>query len=364
MMRQFLILGMLTAVAPLAQSQAPVIRAGDMFNEVGLYYRAYVNHYSSLLNTGSYPVGNLMKSPGPDQFWDFLQGPTERILRFDYLDPTGIPEAADFPLAKIAERKMVEGVGEVEWTFFEQVPGVGRQVYGFHSEQFSPGMPSVPFSQPIIDFPDTISYQTTWQTSFTTVSSFPSLDPELVEDFLLQTTWNSTFTADAWGVVLMPTLGLLDALRINEEQVLSVAADFGDGWQPIQTDSIRSYYWLSPGRGIIAQITSIPGEAGVMPSLNFSSAAAFVRMFDTNKDGTSGSTDPQPVSNLRVTVSNERVLIQWSKAANATSYQVEYNSGGMHSDGWQVLGNTNGDFLFDPEGFGQSVRFYRVVSLP
>jgi hypothetical protein len=364
MMRHFLLFGLLAAMGPMAQGQAPVIRSADMFNEAGLYYRAYANHYSSLLNTGSYPVGNVMKAPGPDQFWDFSQGPTERVLRFDYLDPTGLSEAADFQLARIAEAKTVEGVGELEWIFFEQVPGVGRKVYGFYSEQFSPGMPSITFSQPIIDFPDTISYQATWQTSFTTVSSFPSLDPELVEDFLLQTTWNSTFTADAWGVVLMPNLGLLDALRINEEQVLSVAADFGDGWQPIQTDSIRSYYWLSPGRGIIAQITSIPGEAGVMPSLNFSSAAAFVRMFETNKQGGSGGTDPQPVTDLRVTVSNGRVLVQWSKAANAARYRLEYSSNGMTAESWQELGSTSENFLFDNAGFGQALRFYRVVSLP
>jgi hypothetical protein len=86
-------------------------------------------------------------------------------------------------------------------------------------------------------------------------------------------------------------------------------------------------------------------------------------MFETNKQGGSGSTDPQPVANLRVTVSNGRLLIRWSKAANATSYEVQYASGGMDTGGWQTLGNTTGDFLFDDGGFGQSARFYRVVSL-
>ena len=101
-----------------------------------------------------------------------------------------------------------------------------------------------------------------------------------------------------------------------------------------------------------------------MPSLNFSSASAFVRMFETNKQGGSGNNDPQPVSNLRVTVSNGRVLIQWNKAANATSYRVEYSSAGMEPEQWQVLGDTANDFLFDSEGFGQAARFYRVVSMP
>jgi hypothetical protein len=222
-------------------------------------------------------------------------------------------------------------------------------------------MPSIPFSQPVVDFPDTIAYLNSWQTSFTTISSFPSLDPELTEDFLLQTTWNSTFTADAWGIVLLPNLGLVDALRLNEEQVVDIAADLGDGWQHIETDYIRSYYWLSPGRGIVAQLTSL--QASAPPPLNFDTAAAFVRMFETNKEGSSGGTDPQPVANLRVTVSNGLVLIQWSKAANATSYKVEYSPGSMGPGSWQTLGNTSDDFLFDNGGFGQASRFYRVESL-
>ncbi len=349
-------------MAPMVRGQAPVIGAGDMFNEAGQYYRAYANDFNALLNTGSYAVGNLVKNPGADQFWDFSQGPTEQLFRFDYLDSLGLAEATDFPGATLAERKTVEASNDVEWTFFTQVPGVGRKVFGFYSEAFSPGMPSVPFSQPVVDFPDTIAYQDTWLTSFTTISSFPSLDPELGGDFLLQTTWSSTFTADAWGVVLLPELGLVDALRINEEQVLDVAADLGEGFQHIETDYVRNYYWLSPGRGIVAQMSSL--QASAPPPLNFDRAAAFVRMFETNKQGNSGGTDPQPVVNLRVTVSNGRVLIQWSKAANATHYRVEYSTSGWGADSWQTLGaETPDDFLFDPDGISGAGRFYRVVSL-
>jgi hypothetical protein len=36
----------------------------------------------------------------------------------------------------------------------------------------------------------------------------------------------------------------------------------------------------------------------------------------------------------------------------------------VSAEGWQALGTTAEDFMFDAEGFGQSARFYRVVSLP
>ena len=362
MMRRVVMSALVLAVAPWVRGQAPVIGAGDMFNEVGLYYRSYANAYNSLLGTGTYLVDNRMGAPGEDRFWDFSQGPTERVLRFDYLEPTGLAQAVDFPEATIVEKKTVEGVGDEEWLMFAQLPGIGRRVYGFYSEAYSPFEPSVAFSQPIVDFPDTIAYQGSWTASYIAWSVYPSLDPEVADNFRIRTTASSTFNVDAWGVVLLPNLGLVDALRINEEQVLDLAVDWGDGEiQQIETDYVRSYYWLSPGRGIVAQLTST--ALGATPPANFSDATAFVRMFETNKEGTSGATDPQPVSNLRVTVSNGRVLVQWNKAANATRYRVEYSSSGWDAQNWQMLGEeTTNDFLFDPDGIGEG-RFYRVVSL-
>ncbi len=358
MIRRVVMMGLMLVSTPwMRGAEAPVIGAGDMFNEVGLYYRAYINN-------GNYPVSNRMGSAGADQFWDFSQGPTDQILRFDYVSSVGLAQSADFPLAQLAEHKTVEGVGKDEWIFFEQVPGVGRKVYGFYSDSFSPGMPSIPFSQPIIDFPATIAHGAAWQTSFVTESMFPLSDPEgeLLPDIPIQTTWNSTFKADAWGVALLPNLGIVDVLRINEDQVVDIAADLGDGvWLHIETDYVRSYYWLSPGRGIVAQMTSL--QSSSPPPATFDMATAFVRMFETNKQGGSGSTDPQPVDNLRVTVSNGRVLVQWSKAANATSYEVEYSTGGLGPESWQPVGTTAGEYLFDNDGFGHQTRFYRVKSV-
>jgi hypothetical protein len=334
----------------------------DLHTQSGLYYRAYANAYQPLFGT-SYAVGNRMGSAGPDRFWDFSQGPTERIYRFDYLNPSGVPEAAEFPQATVLERKTTEGVGDVEWLMFEPVPGLGRKVYGFYSESFSPSLPSIPFSQPIVDFPDGIRYQDTWTTSMITESMFPSLSPDWSLDFPMQTTWNSTFTADAWGVMLLPNLGLVDVLRINEELTVDIAADLGDGYQQIETDYVRNYYWLSPGRGIVAQLGSTQGTS--MPPENFAQATAFVRMFETNKKPGAIDDSPKPVGNLRLTVSNNLVLIQWQKAPNASRYRVEYSTGGLGADDWiPLVVETANDYLFDPAGPLHQNRFYRVVSLP
>jgi hypothetical protein len=292
-----LLLALLTSPWLAGAQQAPVIRLNDLHTQPDLYYRAYANAYQPILGT-SYAVGNVMGSAGPDRFWDFSQGPTDRTLRFDYLGPSGVPEAADFPLATVIERKTVEGTGDIEWLMLEPVPGLGRKVHGLHSESFSPSLPSIPFSQPIVDFPDGIRYQDTWTTSMITESMFPSFDPEWSLDFPMQITWNSTFTADAWGRMLLPNLGLLNVLRINEELTVDIAADLGDGYQHIETDYVRNYYWLSPGRGIVAELHSTQGSS--MPPENLprpprlcvclKPTKRLVRsMTDPNQSGTCGS---------------------------------------------------------------------------
>jgi hypothetical protein len=342
--------------------QAPIIRLSDLHTQPGLYYRAYANAYEPIFGT-PYPVNSRMGSAGPDRFWDFSQGPTDRTLRFDYLGPAGIPEAADFPQATIVERKTVEESGVVEWLMIEPAPGLGRRVHGFYSDQFSPGMPSIPFSQPIVDFPDGIRYQDTWTTSMITESLFPSLDPEVPTDFPMQTTWNSTFVADAWGRVLLPNLGLLDVLRINEELTVDVAANWdGSGYQHLVTEYVRNYYWLSPGRGIVAELHST--QHGTTPPADFAQATAFVRMFETNKKPGAIDDGPQPAGNVRLVVSNNHVLVQWQKAANASRYRVEWTDDLLNGEWTPLVEETANDYFFDPVGPTNKDRFYRVVSLP
>jgi hypothetical protein len=150
---------------------------------------------------------------------------------------------------------------------------------------------------------------------------------------------------------------------VNGEQ--SVVSDFFDdqqGWVNISTDYSRVYYWLSPGRGIVAQLQSRP-YTSTAPD-NFDQALGFVRMFETNKAG-SGNNDPQPVEGLQVDISNGMVLVEWNKAANTSRYQVEYSTNGFGLGDWQPLGSqTQNTYMFDQAGPTGEARFYRVISLP
>jgi hypothetical protein len=152
---------------PVITSGQVAITGSDMFNQPGLYYRAHVNHFEPMDISGgtAYVVpSNLIGSAGANRFWDFSSGPKDKVFRFDYMAPTGQVEAVNFPTAKVVERKTDESDGSREWLFFEQVPGLGRKVYGFYAQNplFTPSNVFVP---PIVDFPDRITFGQEWTTS-------------------------------------------------------------------------------------------------------------------------------------------------------------------------------------------------------
>jgi hypothetical protein len=343
-----------------------------MFNEAGLWYTVYANDYKPSDPSSSFPVANVMGSKGPSQFWDFTGGPTDKEIRYEYLDPVAVPEAIEFPKATIIERKSVDETNEVSFLMFEQVPGLGRRVYGFYDETFSPDTPSNVFKTSIVDFPDQIDYGDSWTTSTTVTTSiavsippeFEDLfDGETIESIPAQLTFSSTFTVDAWGIVDLPVLGFGDALRVNEEQTISVAVDLeGQGqYEHIEDDYTRNYYWLQPGRGIVAQLNSVQSTSP--PAEKFDRATAFLRMFETNKKPVAGCVDPTPVSDLKLSINSDgKVLLKWTKPQCAKQFRVEYSSN--PTGAWQPLGDlTPNAFLLDETARQDSARFYRIISL-
>lgn len=356
----------------LDSSAQVVISKSDLFNQVGLYYRAHANHYNPLDISGgtAYIVpSGLIGDPGADKFWDFSTGPTDKVLRFDYLAPTSLSQAAEFPAATVAEQMTDERDDSKQWLFFEQVPGVGRKVYGFYATNpfFTPSNVFVP---PIVDFPETITFGQEWSTStiYENTLSLTDPDPEGggIFDLAQRTTLSSNFKVDAHGTIVLPDplAAFGPGLRINEEVTIDVAIDFGEGqFEHVETDYTRNYYWVMPGYGIVAQLNS--AQASSPPPANFSRAISFFRLFETNKKPSTGGgecTDPDPVSNFRIRVSNKLILLSWSKAACATQYRVEYATEGLQT--WTALGSPTENVFWQGENTTNGkARYYRVVSL-
>ena len=251
------------------------------------------------------------------------------------------------------------------------MPGIGRRVYGLYDEKFSPDKPSTPFSSPIIDFPETINYRDTWstKTSYRTDLVIPGggeIDPDTGEatDSItvpILINYSTTATVDGFGIVNQPGVGFGDALRVNELATYDIQADlFGEGqFQSVAQEYIRNLYWLRPNLGIAVRMTS-PQQDQAPPD-NFSSAAAFVRMFETNHLVSTNSV-PTGIGGFKITVGSSGVLLNWNKSAQATTYRVEFSSNIIGP--WATLGaTTTGNFMIDNTNGTAARRFYRVVGL-
>lgn len=355
---------------PAALPAQTTITAADLFNQVGQYYRAYAN----ATNNTSVSVSGMLGPAGGPQAWDFTSGPSDVIYRFDYLAATNTPNAADFVAAgaQVAEQKTDETAGVAQaWLYFTQDPAKGRLTYGFYDPSFAAGIGGSQaeevFSSALNDFPATIHYGTTWSSSTTFTNTITFGDPEdplggfFSMDLLIA--YSATDVADAYGVANSPGIGFGDCLRVNELVTYDISYDDGSGFQHLETDYVRNYYWLRPGRGIVAQVTSQQSNSAP-PDNNFLTATAVVRMFETNHPDGGGGEPGGGIQGLKITLGKNGALLQWTALPSVTSYRVEYTTSA--GGGWQAVGDpTTANYFIDAAAGKPDapMRFYRVVGL-
>jgi hypothetical protein len=361
------------ALASVSAKAQVTITSDDMFNQAGQYYLAYSNPFDpTATNPTPYPTGGVQGSAGPNQIWDFSQGPTNVVYRFDYLAPTNVDSSisTNFPQATLVEMQTDQATGDAQYLFFSMIPGVGRQVYGFYAPNplFDPNNV---FTTPIVDFPSQIIYGQEWTTVATWINNVSGSDPTnptsggfSIAEQVVQT---SDLKADAWGTVNLPDElgGFGQALRISEAVTYDLSFDDGSGnFQHAETDYARNFYWLMPGRGIVAELASTQGSTP--PADNFTTATQFWRMFQTNKKpstNTTGCATPDPVSTIKIKVNSGQVLLSWTKANCATQYQVQYSTNPSDATSWQTLNTVTNQVLALDNPGGAPFRFYRIVSL-
>ena len=239
----------------------PTITIEDLQYEIGGYYKMY--------NIPS-PQGviGLTGNQGGPHIFDFSEGVTSDSLIIDYVDVNDGGHGGDFTNATIAER--ITNENGFAWMYLDFLAGTGRKNFGFYDEIGVPDSPSVPFSPPIIDFPDNLSYQSYFSgtTNFDVFMS--GLDINIEYEF-------SGF-ADAYGTVILPNgLGEHECIQINYEEQYTYY------WMgtPIQYSYLRSYYYLAEDLGIVAIITSLEEENPVPNGFNI--ANTFARMYDSSK---------------------------------------------------------------------------------
>ena len=296
--------------------------ASEMLTVIGEYSLEYIS-----ANTD--PSTMIGPTGGP-QVWDFSQAPQPQdyVRRLDIVPPTDGSHQASFPNATYAER-YTDGVSILqEWDYYSLTTNAGRVYYGTYDTNGG----AVVWFPPPTDIPAIVGYGSNWNYKFST----PSIPPY---------TFNDTVTAsvDAYGTVVLPQIGRVQALRVNE---LTEEQELFDS-VPVATFYIREYFWLVPGIGKAVDIFS--SESSTPPPAVFTSADEVRRIFEVSPAG------------LQVHLQSGLAILNWLPATDVPGYQVQA-IGDLTMTNWQILASPASNSW--SEAVTATQRFYRVFIRP
>jgi hypothetical protein len=247
---------------------------------------------------------------------------------------------SSFPNATYAIFYTNEDSSWVEWDFYSSDAKTGRLFHGADVPVFGgtdvTGLGAQVFSPASVDIPVAVGYGSNWSYTVSATETFYSFEETV------------TATADAWGTIILPRIGPMQALRVN--QLTKAVETFGG--LPVSTYFVREYYWLAPGFDKVVHIVS--EHTSQSPSTNFDAAFEVRVVF-------ASSATPTPVTGLQIVARNGIGTLTWQLEQDATTYQVQ-TTDRLSSTNWQTLGfpvsNSWVQILTAPQ------RFYRVLISP
>lgn len=341
-----------------ASAEAQVFTTNSLPCQIGEYSTAY---FAS--NVDVAPLLALANSgpPGPGfgtniaQIWDFSKPlqPNEAVLRTDIIQPQNGNNGGLFPNATYAEQQTFKSGDVLGWRYFGFTGACsngGRLFYGADVPNDQPVTEYQAFFCPTIDIPASVQCGQTWCGAVRWCSVYFAV-------ICVTNYYHFTATADAFGTMKLPQIGVVPAIRVHETD--SYAAIVGSS--TIATSVNQYYYWLTPGIGIAAEVTQL-GNNDISP-ITMPYTNTVQRMFYASYF-TNVVADSAPVmsfpTNLSITPTGTAMVLDWTTFTNAINYRVDYTAG--LPTNWQTLGFTGGnswtDTLSDPQ------RFYRVVGIP
>lgn len=297
----------------------------------GSYYRAYVSSDVSAPFLGV-PTNT-------SQRWDFSspRQPNEFVRTMDIVPTTDGGHDIDFPGASYAER-FTDDVYLI-WDYYRVTPNAGRTYYGSYNGGLLGASPTL---MPALDIPDPISLGSNWTSSYT-----------LEGDYIVT---DQTFSAvvDAYGTIVLPQIGEVLALRVNQLTYQQVYL----GGFPYGSYYFREYFWLVRGIGKAMHIVSALGPTP--PPLNFTSASSVRRVFESN---TLKNSLLYSVTNLSIRIQTNNVLLNWRQETNIAGYRVE-SLGNFNTTNWQLLAEPASNSWAGAFSATQAQQFFRVFTKP
>lgn len=321
----------------------------DLPTQVGEFYRAYVN-------TNEVRVNQRLGTTGGPQRWDFsaASGPGDKLGRVDIVLPTDQGHGAAFPDAAYAERTTYEAGGGQSWSYFSILPDQGRAYYGFYDPLSNPVDPLTVFNTPTIDLPATITYTQRWNR---TVDFQDVLDIGGIQ-LVVMLHFTSDAVVDAYGTLVLPGIGEIAALRVNEVNAYeSTDITFG---LPLGTTYCRNYYWLAKGIGKAVHIISAGYDS--TPPEDFGVAKTVWRVFEASR--VVKPKQYSPVKNLCIDLKGKEVFLSWEREPAASSYRIQFTDRLVPPLAWTSFPAVADNFHFDGAVSSEAQRYYRVDWAP
>lgn len=305
-------------------------------SQLGDNSSAYISHDVAL--------SNLVGQAGGPQRWDFSQAPApgESIHRIDIVATDDGGHGASFSSAAYAERETGDTDGTEAWRYYSIGPGLGRTYYGFYQpvDLGLPVDPEIDFAVPTIDLPDSIQYGQSWKRSVDWV--------QFVAGLPLATHFTAEAVVDAYGTLVLPGIGEVPALRVNQLD----SYDVNLSGNPFGSQFNTNYYWLVQGIGIAAQVIFHVDELAVSGGSPHTNTVA--RVFEVR---------PWRAADLRIQRQSDAAVLNWRQETNTSGYRVEFIEN-LNSTNWQWLAEPAGDTWSYSFSATQAQRYFRVSVKP
>jgi hypothetical protein len=319
-----------------------VFTAADLPHRHGEHHRAFHT-------TNAIDVSALFGLPGGPQRWDFSNAsfPGETVRRMDVVPANDGGHAGHFPGAAYAERLTNETTGARSWSYYRVETNQGRAYFGFYDVFANAACPLKVFDAPTTDLPDGLYYGRSWSRTvdFLDCYDYGIIVLEIAVHFISQA------QVDAHGTIVLPGLGEVPALRVNELNTYELT-DLTLGI-PIPTTYFRNYYWLVRGVGKAVHVISAPSTVGPPPPA-FSIARTVTRVFEAS---------PRPVENPRIRQQGDQAVLDWLQHTNGSGYRVESRRD-VAVGGWEARGQPTNNVWTESLTNGEPRMFFRVFLKP
>lgn len=350
-MKPFLLIGCLLLLSLGRLTAQITMRAGDFPSSLGEVRKAYVNSKEP-------SVAGLIGGPGGPQVWDFSYPPVagEEVHVIEIVSAKEGACAAEYPDARYAERTTPPSPGQPSWEYFAIDQEQGRRFFGLCAPGANSATPGAVFEPPTLQFTN-CTYGTTWERS----TSWTDTVNTVLGSFAVTIHFTARGEVDAYGTVILPRLGSLPALRVNETRTYRNELE----GLPLGEQHFHNYYWLVPSIGKAVEIVS-KASADAAPSV-YSVAATVLRVFEGG---------PRLVAGLRAQKQGDQVFLSWDSAGSDRKYLIATSSVPLtpslmppdSSDGrffhWAPWQTVSQNILFVPCPAYPTNTFFRVAVVP